>query len=242
VIHPWSEESDRDPLQSSTTEISRSEAESRVDGGRSDSKTNPETNPEADLDSEVDSLPEVDFVNDGRIDRLTGVDAAEIFYLMLGREIAATERRMNQSLFLIRFTLVSGASIPHITTDLIRLAVILKKATRAEGLLSRLGLMTFVVVLRVDEDLDSDEKTQAGSRHRKYLAILQRYSNQIKSSLDSKASNLQEDFNLEDRGSNGPLTIRVSVATGSVSAYVDIAGTERTPGESLLDFLERAGV
>jgi hypothetical protein len=102
--------------------------------------------------------------------------------------------------------------------------------------------MTFVVVLRVDEDLDSDEKTQAGSRHQKYLAILQRYSNQIKSSLDSKASILQEDFNLEDRGSNGPLTIRVSVATGSVSAYVDIAGTERTPGESLLDFLERAGV
>jgi len=53
------------------------------------------------ITDETDSLGDIDFVNDGRVDRLTGLDAPEIFYLMLNREIASTDRKVNRKLLLI---------------------------------------------------------------------------------------------------------------------------------------------
>ncbi|MEY4105337.1 MAG: hypothetical protein RLZZ478_700 [Actinomycetota bacterium] len=97
-----------------------------------------------------DTSLEVDFANDGRVDRLTGLDAAEIFYLMLSKEFASADRRMNQAIFLITFTLRSQASAAAIATQLIALSQILRRATRSEELLTRLGKMTFVVALGVD--------------------------------------------------------------------------------------------
>jgi hypothetical protein len=159
-----------------------------------------------------DTSPEVDFANDGRVDRLTGLDAAEIFYLMLSKEFASADRRMNQAIFLITFTLRSQASAVAIATQLIALSQILRRATRSEELLTRLGKMTFVVALgvdlestsdststsRVDSELTTELVSEDASREEigdsqsdiklKYAAIVKRYSNQVKEFLDLGAS------------------------------------------------------
>ncbi|NDB07866.1 MAG: hypothetical protein EBX97_04175 [Actinobacteria bacterium] len=209
-----------------------------------------------------DTSPEVDFANDGRVDRLTGLDAAEIFYLMLSKEFASADRRMNQAIFLITFTLRSQASAAAIATQLIALSQILRRATRSEELLTRLGKMTFVVALGVDlestpeststsrvdselttelvsEDASPEEIGDSQSNVKlKYAAIVKRYSNQVKEFLDLGTSPM---LNASTPG-DANFHTRVGAGVGQEHSYVDIKGFERVAGETLLDFLERAEV
>ena len=213
-----------------------------------------------------DTSPEVDFANDGRVDRLTGLDAAEIFYLMLSKEFASADRRMNQAIFLITFTLRSQASAAAIATQLIALSQILRRATRSEELLTRLGRMTFVVALGVDleptpeptpeltstsrvdselttelvsEDASLEEVGESQSKVKlKYAAIVKRYSNQVKEFLDLGVSPM---LNASTPG-DANFHTRVGAVVGQEHSYVDIKGFERVAGETLLDFLERAEV
>ena len=213
-----------------------------------------------------DTSLEVDFANDGRVDRLTGLDAAEIFYLMLSKEFASADRRMNQAIFLITFTLRSQASAAAIATQLIALSQILRRATRSEELLTRLGRMTFVVALgvdlestpestpeskstsRVDSELTTELVSEDASREEigdsqsniklKYAAIVKRYSNQVKEFLDLGVSPI---LNASTPG-DANFHTRVSAGVGQEHSYVDIKGFERIAGETLLDFLERAEV
>jgi hypothetical protein len=213
-----------------------------------------------------DTSLEVDFANDGRVDRLTGLDAAEIFYLMLSKEFASADRRMNQAIFLITFTLRSQASAAAIATQLIALSQILRRATRSEELLTRLGRMTFVVALgvdlestpestsdststsRVDSELMTELVSEDASRKEigdsqsniklKYAAIVKRYSNEVKEFLVLGASPM---VNASTPGDTNFHT-RVGAGVGQEHSYVDIKGFERVAGESLLDFLERAEV
>jgi len=213
-----------------------------------------------------DTSLEVDFANDGRVDRLTGLDAAEIFYLMLSKEFASADRRMNQAIFLITFTLRSQASAAAIATQLIALSQILRRATRSEELLTRLGKMTFVVALgvdlestvestseststsRVDSELTTELVSEDASREEigdsqsniklKYAAIVKRYSNQVKEFLDLGVSPI---LNASTPG-DANFHTRVSAGVGQEHSYVDIKGFERIAGETLLDFLERAEV
>jgi GGDEF domain-containing protein len=213
-----------------------------------------------------DTSLEVDFANDGRVDRLTGLDAAEIFYLMLSKEFASADRRMNQAIFLITFTLRSQASAAAIATQLIALSQILRRATRSEELLTRLGKMTFVVVLGVDLESTSDSKSDSKSTSRvdselttelvsedasleeigdsqskvklKYAAIVKRYSNQVEEFLDLGVSPM---LNASTPG-DANFHTRVGAGVGQEHSYVDIKGFERFAGETLLNFLERAEV
>ena len=209
-----------------------------------------------------DTSLEVDFANDGRVDRLTGLDAAEIFYLMLSKEFASADRRMNQAIFLITFTLRSQASAAAIATQLIALSQILRRATRSEELLTRLGRMTFVVALgvdlestpestpeststsRVDSELVSEDasREEVGDSHSKvklkYAAIVKRYSNQVEEFLDLGVSPM---LNASTPG-DANFHTRVGAGVGQEHSYVDIKGFERFTGETLLDFLERAEV
>lgn len=190
---------------------------------------------------------EVDFANDGRVDRLTGLDAPEIFYLMLEREIASLDRRANRSMLLMTFTLKSRTSVAALAVQLITLAKVLRKATRAEDFLSRLGRMTFVVVLGVEVDRRigvDDSKLQLEA---KYSAITKRYSDHVREmlepsigpdSFDSNSSGRRRGIEVERSGSH----TRVASETGEKSTYVDIDYFERRAGESLLDLLERAKV
>ena len=213
-----------------------------------------------------DTSLEVDFANDGRVDRLTGLDAAEIFYLMLSKEFASADRRMNQAIFLITFTLRSQASAAAIATQLIALSQILRRATRSEELLTRLGRMTFVVALgvdlestpestsdststsRVDSELMTEPVSEDASREEvgdshskvklKYAAIVKRYSNQVEEFLDLGVSPM---LNASTPG-DANFHTRVGAGVGQEHSYVDIKGFERFAGETLLDFLERAEV
>lgn len=209
-----------------------------------------------------DTSLEVDFANDGRVDRLTGLDAAEIFYLMLRKEFASADRRMNQAIFLITFTLRSQASAAAIAAQLIALSQILRRATRSEELLTRLGKMTFVVALgvdlestseststsRVDSELMTELVSEDASRKEigdsqsniklKYAAIVKRYSNQVKEFLVLGASPMVNASTPEDANFH----TRVGAGVGQEHSYVDIRGFERIAGETLLDFLERAEV
>lgn len=197
--------------------------------------------------SDVVGQSEVDFANDGRVDRLTGLDAPEIFYLMLEKEIASLDRRVNRSMILMTFTLKSRASVVAMATQLITLAQVLRKATRAEDFLSRLGRMTFVVVLGVEVDRGVDSDDSKSQLEAKYSAITKRYSDQVKEMLelsvgpdlfDSSSSDRRGGIEVERSGSRS----RVASETGEKSAYVDIDYFERRAGESLLDLLERAKV
>lgn len=197
--------------------------------------------------SDVAGESEVDFANDGRVDRLTGLDAPEIFYLMLEREIASLDRRANRSMILMTFTLKSRASVVAMATQLITLAQVLRKATRAEDFLSRLGRMTFVVVLGVEVDRGVDSDDSKSQLEAKYSAITKRYSDQVKEMLElsvgpdlfySSSSGRRGGIEVERSGSHS----RVASETGEKSAYVDIDYFERRAGESLLDLLERAKV
>jgi GGDEF domain-containing protein len=213
-----------------------------------------------------DTSPEVDFANDGRVDRLTGLDAAEIFYLMLSKEFASADRRMNQAIFLITFTLRSQASAAAIAAQLIALSQILRRATRSEELLTRLGRMTFVVALGVDlestpestpeskstsrvdselttelvsEDASLEEVGESQSKVKlKYAAIVKRYSNQVEEFLDLGVSPMLNASTPEDANFH----TRVGAGVGQEHSYVDIKGFERIAGETLLNFLERAEV
>ncbi|MFZ9910432.1 MAG: hypothetical protein ACO3EX_06885 [Candidatus Nanopelagicaceae bacterium] len=209
-----------------------------------------------------DTSLEVDFANDGRVDRLTGLDAAEIFYLLLSKEFASADRRMNQAIFLITFTLRSQASAAAIATQLIALSQILRRATRSEELLTRLGRMTFVVALGVDLESKSESKStsrvdsklttelvlghasleEVGESQSKvklkYAAIVKRYSNQVKEFLDLGVPPM---LNASTPG-DANFHTRVSAGVGQEHSYVDIKGFERFAGETLLNFLERAEV
>ena len=217
-----------------------------------------------------DTSPEVDFANDGRVDRLTGLDAAEIFYLMLSKEFASADRRMNQAIFLITFTLRSQASAAAIATQLIDLSQILRRATRSEELLTRLGRMTFVVALGVDLEstpestsdstsdststsrVDSELTTELVSEDASREEIGDSQSNiKLKyAAIVKRYSNQVKEFldlgvspilNASTPG-DANFHTRVSAGVGQEHSYVDIKGFERIAGETLLDFLERAEV
>ena len=217
-----------------------------------------------------DTSLEVDFANDGRVDRLTGLDAAEIFYLMLSKEFASADRRMNQAIFLITFTLRSQASAAAIATQLIALSQILRRATRSEELLTRLGRMTFVVALGVDLEstpestsdsasdststsrVDSELMTELVSEDASRKEIGDSQSNiKLKyAAIVKRYSNEVKEFlvlgaspmvNASTPGDTNFHT-RVGAGVGQEHSYVDIKGFERVAGETLLDFLERAEV
>jgi GGDEF domain-containing protein len=222
------------------------------------------SNPEGNHDEcdDLHPLSEVDFANDGRVDRLTGLFAPEMFYLMLERELASMDRRANRSILLITFTLRSRSSVATKTAQLITLAQVLQSITRTEGLLSRLGRMTFIVVLGVDSDLEIELENSASQLQSKYSAIIKRYSDQIQAVFDvSLLPNWKESFSADRELGNqgvgekvvrnaevgnqsawsGPNTI-VGKEGSEESTFVDIDYLERRAGESLLDLLERARV
>ena len=217
-----------------------------------------------------DTSLEVDFANDGRVDRLTGLDAAEIFYLMLSKEFASADRRMNQAIFLITFTLRSQASAAAIATQLIALSQILRRATRSEEFLTRLGRMTFVVALGVDLEstpestsdstsdststsrVDSELTTELVSEDASRKEIGDSQSNiKLKyAAIVKRYSNQVKEFldlgvspilNASTPG-DANFHTRVGAGVGQEHSYVDIRGFERIAGETLLDFLERAEV
>ena len=187
-------------------------------------------------------MGDVDFVNDGRVDRLTGLDAPEIFYLMLNREIASTDRKVNRKLLLITFTLRSRTPLATTASQLITLAQLLRSATRSEEIISRLGRMTFVIVLGVDTSPEFEQEASESALDYKYAAIAKRYSDQISKFLDTENSQSPYQSNAPDIPSGSGLPTRFVADSESPSTYVDIDFFEREVGESLLNFLERAGV
>ena len=194
------------------------------------------------ITDETDSLGDIDFVNDGRVDRLTGLDAPEIFYLMLNREIASTDRKVNRKLLLITFTLKSRTPLATTAAQMITLAQLLRSATRSEEIISRLGRMTFVIVLGVDTSPEFEQEASESALDYKYAAIAKRYSDQISKFLDTENSQSPYQSNAPDIPSGSGLPTRFVADSESPSTYVDIDYFEREVGESLLDFLERAGV
>lgn len=139
-----------------------------------------------------DTSLEVDFANDGRVDRLTGLDAAEIFYLMLRKEFASADRRMNQAIFLITFTLRSQASAAAIAAQLIALSQILRRATRSEELLTRLGKMTFVVALGVDLESTSESTSDSTSDSTSESTSTSRVDSELMTELVSEDASRKE--------------------------------------------------
>lgn len=191
---------------------------------------------------DTDSSGDIDFVNDGRVDRLTGLDAPEIFYLMLNREIALTDRKVNRKLLLITFTLKSRTPAATTAAQLIKLAQLIRSATRSEESISRLGRMTFVVILGVDMSPELDQEASESVLDYKYAAIAKRYSDQIGNFLDTENNQSLDQSNAPDIPPGSGLPTRCVADSESQTTYVDIDYFEREVGESLLDFLERAGV
>jgi GGDEF domain-containing protein len=154
-------------------------------------------------------------VTDGRIDILTGLDAPEIFYKFLERAIAQSSRNQEQITALLRFRLTFDEVTQSVDFEVAALSDFLKKRTRADENLVRIGEVTFLLLARVANE-DELEK------------MIERFSQAI------------PDFQARYSGK------RKSVDSDQVStkfaSQVEISAFCYKNGESMLDFLERAGV
>ena len=154
-------------------------------------------------------------VTDGRIDVLTGLDAPEIFYKFLERAIAQTSRNPDHITALLRFRLTFDESTQSVEFEVAALSDFLKKRTRADENLVRIGEVTFLILTRVANE---DELAR----------MIERFSQAI------------PDF--QARYSGKREFVDSDQASTKFASQVKISAFLYKNGESMLDFLERAGV
>lgn len=178
--------------------------------------------------SDSDEIDYLDFSNDGRTDRLTGLDAPEIFYRMLAKELASLMRRRDRRLSLIVITLKSSHAIPVVSAQLVALANLLRSATRADEFVTRLGERSFVMVVGYasNQVAGTDGKVLEGD--------------EILTAILTRLRLLVDDFLKQDE--NLWRDSRNFAQSDTGSAAVDISGIQSKEKEGLLDLLERAGV
>ena len=154
-------------------------------------------------------------VTDGRIDVLTGLDAPEIFYKFLERSIAQTSRSQERITALLRFRLSFDEITSSVEFEVAALSDFLRKRARADENLVRIGEVTFLLLARVTNE---DELAKMTMRFLKAIPDFQaRYSEKSKS-VDSDLMSMR------------------------YASQVEISAFCYKDGESMIDFLERAGV
>lgn len=160
-------------------------------------------------------------VIDGQIEVLTGLDAPEIFYKFLEQAIARSHRQKGGLIALIRFRFIAdqtrfGAQGKRsLEFEVVALGDFLKKRTRADERVVRIGEATFLILALVDDQSGLDEMI-----------------NRFSSSLADFYRNIGgQTFLVENNGipPQGLFEVELSSFT-----YQE--------GETLLDLLERAGV
>lgn len=177
------------------------------------------------------TLPPV--ATDGRVDILTGLDAPEIFYKFLQKEIAAARRNPGYLLTLLRIRMDvarlvdfhchlspnNSKDIQDITAfleiEVAALANSLRAITRSDENLVRIGDVTFLVMARVGSEGEVDSTL---ARFKMSLA-------------EVGLAKVRGDENVEKL---------VPVDIQETYFFVDAFVYET--GEEILDFLERAGV
>jgi GGDEF domain-containing protein len=156
------------------------------------------------------------FENNGVIDLLTGLDAPGIFYNFLEREISFANRIQRRSCTLVVFRIRSGFERGDLPQFLVEFAYLLKKKMRSDEFLSRIGEMTFVLVIRSAEvNLENDDlvKIYLESIKIRFKKFIDQYA-----LAEKRVENINELF------------------------PVDIKVLSHNVGEKLADFLDRAEI
>lgn len=158
---------------------------------------------------------------DGNIDVLTGLDAPEIFYKFLAQSHALSSRHKEYLPILIRFRVVADlAQLVRIGRksldfEIAALADFLKKRTRVEEKLVRIGEATFLLLAQAENQSGID-------------AMVGRFANSL---ADFRSHHGGETVSVDDEGNHPQRLFDVEVSAFPLQK-----------GESMLDFLERAGV
>jgi GGDEF domain-containing protein len=156
------------------------------------------------------------FENNGVIDLLTGLDAPGIFYNFLEKEISFANRINRRSCALVVFRIKSDFARGDLPQFLVEFAYLLKKRKRGDEFLSRIGEMTFVLVIRSAEvNLESDDLVQLyqESIENRFRKFIDQYA-----VAEKRVENINELF---------PVDIRVLL---------------HNIGEKMVDFLDRAEI
>jgi GGDEF domain-containing protein len=160
-------------------------------------------------------------LTDGRIDILTGLDAPEIFYGFLKQAIAHSSRNSDELLVLVRMRISEKLSLSKsydgksLEFEVAALADFIKGRTRSDENLVRIGEGTFLLLARVMNEQGHGEML---NRFRSALADFRPVLRGEVNSVD------------EEKMSTEP------------SLQVEVLSFTYRIGESMLDFLERAGV
>lgn len=183
-------------------------------------------------------LPALDV--DGRIDRLTGLDAPEIFYRFLEKAIFSTRRDPSHSVALVRVRLgleslrkaSFGVSDSGLAFRVAQLAGILQSQTRSDEHLVRIGEVTFLILARVS---DSNDLEAMRSRLVRALADLKFNSAENGKTVDRTVAVESE--------SGLPLTDQsIEVELDGYRFDISVDSFLHNEGEEMLELLERAGV
>jgi GGDEF domain-containing protein len=158
---------------------------------------------------------------DGNIDVLTGLDAPEIFYKFLAQSLARSSRHNEDLTILVRFQVIADhaqlVSLGRESLDfeVAALADFLKKRTRAEEKLVRIGEATFLLLAQAANQSGID-------------AMVRRFANSL------------ADFRSHHRGENASVDYEGNHPQRLFD--VEVSAFPLQNDESLLDFLERVGV
>jgi hypothetical protein len=156
----------------------------------------------------------IDFSNDGQRDFLTGLMAPEPFYRYLQQELAFSKRYPELKVGAIKIVASALSATEDREQRLVELAHFLKKAIRADELITRIGEYTFISIVRIrnDDPAMDPEKT------------LSRVEERLREALKIDA--------LSEREGEGSAKV----------ISVEISGYVHKNGENYLEFLERAEV
>ena len=183
-------------------------------------------------------LPALDA--DGRIDRLTGLDAPEIFYRFLEKAIFSKRRDPSHSVALVRVRLgleslrmaSFGVSNSGLAFRVAQLAGILQSQTRSDEHLVRIGEVTFLILARVS---DSNDLEAMRSRLVRALADLKFNSTENGETVDRTVAAESE--------SGLPLTHQsIEEEIDGYRFEISVDSFLHKEGEEMLELLERAGV
>ena len=177
----------------------------------------------------------IDFVNDGRIDRLTGLDAPEIFYRTLSKALAASSRNPENGVGILRIFMANPSHGTQGERTLLELANFLRSRVRGDETLSRIGRRTFALLFRVNGDI-------AISHGSDREAVTLRFRSEIEEWIrtHARAGKRKGDGKGNPEGERTRGKEEEPCENEKIS--VEISSVQSTVGEEMLELLARAGV